>query len=284
MPQPPPRRLSPCADASPLAAGRPLPRTNLDAAHAAPPRSLTAASASAAAFAETAMETPVRSSSARSPRTMAEPCRAAQNHDGGHPRLHRRCASASASTAVKPSSSPPPNAAAAAKARGEEERRLRRSPPSSSEAARRERERERRRSREQQPRCGEVAGGTAAECAAVCCCFPCAVVELVVLAAPRVPAALCRRALRARKRRRRARARKKEAEELAASDAAASKARAAAATDCNGDAMDFCYWPPAKDGKRDELAAADEKEEEEIWARFQGAGFWRSPSQREERR
>ncbi|CAN6348571.1 unnamed protein product [Urochloa humidicola] len=274
MPQPPPRRLSPRADASPLAAGRPLPtlpRTNLDADHDAPPRSLTAAAA--AAFAT--METPVRSSSARSPRTMAEP-RRSQQHDG-HPRLHRRCASASASSATSAkasSSSPPPNAAAAAaKARGEEERRLRRSPPS-----------EARRERERQPRCGEVAGGTAAECAAVCCCFPCAVVELVVLAAVRVPAALCRRAIRARKRRRRARARKKEAEELAASDAAASKARAAAATDCNGDAMDFCYWPPAaKDGKRDELAA-DEKEEEEIWARFQGAGFWRSPSQREERR
>ena len=39
---------------------------------------------------------------------------------------------------------------------------------------------------------------------AVCCCFPFAVVELVVLAAVGVPAALCRRALRARARCRRA--------------------------------------------------------------------------------
>ncbi|EEE53633.1 hypothetical protein OsJ_36910 [Oryza sativa Japonica Group] len=66
-------------------------------------------------------------------------------------------------------------------------RRVRRSP-----AVEMRRERERRRAREQQPRCGEVAGGTAAECAAVFCCFPFAVVELVVLAAVRAPAALCR--------------------------------------------------------------------------------------------
>lgn len=46
------------------------------------------------------------------------------------------------------------------------------------------RERERRRAREQQPRCGEVAGGTAAECAAVFCCFPFAVVELIETIAP----------------------------------------------------------------------------------------------------
>uniref|UniRef100_A0A0E0PXP9 Uncharacterized protein n=1 Tax=Oryza rufipogon TaxID=4529 RepID=A0A0E0PXP9_ORYRU len=54
------------------------------------------------------------------------------------------------------------------------------------------REREQRRAREQQPRCGKVAGGTVAECTAVFCCFPFAVVELIVLAAIRVPAALCR--------------------------------------------------------------------------------------------
>ncbi|XP_066366046.1 uncharacterized protein [Miscanthus floridulus] len=74
-----------------------------------------------------------------------------------------------------------------------EERRLRRSPPV--EARRRARE---------QPWCQEVAGRATAECAAVCCCFPFAVVELVVLAAVGVPAALCRRALRARARCRRA--------------------------------------------------------------------------------
>ena len=57
-------------------------------------------------------------------------------------------------------------------------------------------------SRSRQPRCGEVAGGTAAGCAAVCCCFPCVMVEVVVLATVRAPAALCRRAVRASRRRR----------------------------------------------------------------------------------
>ncbi|XP_039841229.1 uncharacterized protein LOC120701151, partial [Panicum virgatum] len=115
-----------------------------------------------------------------------------------------------------------------------------------------------------------AAAVTAAECAAVCCCFPCAVVELAVLAAVRVPAALCRRAIRARRRRRRAaraaQARRKEMDDLVAADA----------TDRNGVAMDLCYWAP----KHDDLAEV----EKEVWASFQGAGFWRSPSQREERR
>nr|BAD36549.1 hypothetical protein [Oryza sativa Japonica Group] len=63
------------------------------------------------------------------------------------------------------------------------------------------RKREQRRAREQQPRCGKVAGGTVAECTAVFCCFPFAVVELVILAAIRVPAALCRRAVQRERRR-----------------------------------------------------------------------------------
>ncbi|CAD6269364.1 unnamed protein product [Miscanthus lutarioriparius] len=151
----------------------------------------------------------------------------------------------------------------------EEKRRLRRSPPVEAR-----RERERRRAREQ-PRCGEVAGGTAAECAAVCGCFPCAVVEFVVLVAVRVPAALCRRALRARARRRRApraaAAKKKEMAGLLASDAAASSSpTAAAAMDRNGDALNFCYWPTGTAAaRRDELAEA----EAAVWASFSGVGF-----------
>uniref|UniRef100_A0A0E0F2H0 B30.2/SPRY domain-containing protein n=1 Tax=Oryza meridionalis TaxID=40149 RepID=A0A0E0F2H0_9ORYZ len=58
-------------------------------------------------------------------------------------------------------------AALAAAGNGLSSRRLR-----SSSAVEMRRERERRRAREQQPRCGEVAGGTAAECVAVFCCFP----------------------------------------------------------------------------------------------------------------
>ncbi|XP_020549664.1 uncharacterized protein LOC105161694 [Sesamum indicum] len=50
-------------------------------------------------------------------------------------------------------------------------------------------------------RLAEVAGGTAAECAAVCCCCPCGLVDLLVLAVYKVPAGLCRKALRKKRRR-----------------------------------------------------------------------------------
>ncbi|XP_062202082.1 uncharacterized protein LOC133904630 [Phragmites australis] len=154
----------------------------------------------------------------------------------------------------------------------EEDRRLRRSPPVDMRP-----ERERRREREQ-PRCREVAGGTAAECAAVCCCFPCAVVELVALSAVRVPAALCRRAFLARRRRRRAAAKRKEMEELLAADAASLRSRATAAAKASKKADATEHWPDMH--STGELAEV----EKEVWASFQGAGFWRSPSQREVRR
>ncbi|KAL4576846.1 hypothetical protein LXL04_012946 [Taraxacum kok-saghyz] len=51
-------------------------------------------------------------------------------------------------------------------------------------------------------RLAEVAGGTTAECAAVVCCFPCTVVHFLVLAVYKVPAGLCRKALRKKRRRR----------------------------------------------------------------------------------
>ncbi|KAI9090626.1 hypothetical protein K1719_028479 [Acacia pycnantha] len=50
-------------------------------------------------------------------------------------------------------------------------------------------------------RLGEVVGGTLAECAVVCCCCPCGLINLLVLALYKVPAGLCRRALRNKRRR-----------------------------------------------------------------------------------
>ncbi|XP_010248087.1 PREDICTED: uncharacterized protein LOC104612373 [Nelumbo nucifera] len=47
-------------------------------------------------------------------------------------------------------------------------------------------------------RFSELAGETAAECMAVCCCFPCGVVDMLVLAVYRVPAGLCRKAMKKR--------------------------------------------------------------------------------------
>uniref|UniRef100_A0A0E0BVE6 Uncharacterized protein n=1 Tax=Oryza glumipatula TaxID=40148 RepID=A0A0E0BVE6_9ORYZ len=146
-------------------------------------------------------------------------------------------------------------------------RRVRRSP-----AVEMRRERERRRAREQQPRCGEVAGGTAAECAAVFCCFPFAVVELVVLAAVRAPAALCRRAVRGGRRRR---VRSTKPKETGAMDIASPRSLAAAAAKARKVDADFPATP-----KAEHLVDM----EKEVWASFYGGGFWRSPSQREDRR
>ncbi|KAG8062893.1 hypothetical protein GUJ93_ZPchr0003g17887 [Zizania palustris] len=115
-----------------------------------------------------------------------------------------------------------------------------------------------------QPRCGEVAGGAAAGCAAVCLCFPAAVVEVVVLATVRAPAALCRRAVRARRRRRSASAGQAgDIYELIVDDGRVVEAGEAAVV-----------WPAAPPPA--EEAAELEKE---VWATFYGAGFWRSPSQ-----
>jgi len=50
----------------------------------------------------------------------------------------------------------------------------------------------------------EVAGGATAECAAVCCC-PCALVNLAVLALVKLPAGLCKKAVKKMKRKRKGR-------------------------------------------------------------------------------
>jgi predicted aminopeptidase len=169
-------------------------------------------------------------------------------------------------------------AALAASPARTEEMRLRRSPPMV----------DARRRRERQPRCGEVAAGTAAGCAAVCCCIPFAVVELVVLAAVRAPAALCRRTIRnQRNRRRAARARRmKEMEELIlagnASPRTVAAVRAKHAALAAEEEQGWCHWParPAAATAEEEVELVEA--EKEVWARFHGTGFWRSPSQREE--
>ncbi|CAN6282082.1 unnamed protein product [Urochloa humidicola] len=117
--------------------------------------------------------------------------------------------------------------------------------------------------------CSEVAGGTAAGCAAVCCCFPCVMVEVVVLATVRAPAALCRRAARVRKgvRRRSASAgQATEIYEILVDDGGVVEVDAGAADA----AVALPIIKPALE-ETGEL-------EKEVWARFYGAGFWRSPS------
>ncbi|KQK13951.1 uncharacterized protein LOC100823316 [Brachypodium distachyon] len=121
-----------------------------------------------------------------------------------------------------------------------------------------------------QPRCGEVAGGTAAGCAAVCCCFPCVMVEVVVLATVRAPAALCRRAVKAR---RRAGGRRTASAGQAADmyELLVDGGGLGLGAEAGGDAA--VVWPAVK--PVDEAGDM----EKEVWARFYEAGFWRSPSQ-----
>ncbi|KAL6637211.1 hypothetical protein ACP70R_024783 [Stipagrostis hirtigluma subsp. patula] len=121
--------------------------------------------------------------------------------------------------------------------------------------------------RHQHRGCGEVAGGTAAGCAAVSCCIPCVMVEVVVLATVRAPAALCRKAVRARRGRRRSASAGQAAEiyELLVDDGGVVEA----ADDAEEVAL------PANPHAEEE----DAELEKEVWARFYGGGFWRSPSQ-----
>lgn len=116
-------------------------------------------------------------------------------------------------------------------------------------------------------RCAEVAGDTAAGCVAVCCCFPCVAVNVVVLTAVRLPAGICRKAMRERRARRRIR---RQARLLG-----------------NKASDDTSTVEEEEESESEEVVVGltpEEMEEVEraMWLRFHGAGFWRSPSQLEE--
>ncbi|XP_021892624.1 uncharacterized protein LOC110810690 [Carica papaya] len=127
---------------------------------------------------------------------------------------------------------------------------------------------------------GEMAGGAAAECAAVCCCCPCTVMNLLVLAVYRLPSGLCKKAWKKRLRQRR-----KRQNGLLVGDMSLSRESGS--------------WPSGIDLETEVKRVADgdgdgaiagvgdcETEavdlDKEMWDRFCGTGFWRSPSQREE--
>ncbi|XP_073116243.1 uncharacterized protein [Elaeis guineensis] len=130
-------------------------------------------------------------------------------------------------------------------------------------------------------RLAEVAGGTAAGCAAVCCCCPCGLANLLVLMVVRLPAVLCQRALKARTKRRAVIKKPKDGRFGSKQDGSGGRVRAgneegvglhgAVAVAVAGEA-----WPA-----KPPPAEATEMEKE-MWAKFCAAGFWRSPSQREE--
>ncbi|KAI3716626.1 hypothetical protein L1987_67628 [Smallanthus sonchifolius] len=112
-------------------------------------------------------------------------------------------------------------------------------------------------------RIAEVVGGTTAEVAAVCCCVPCAVVDFVVLTMYKVPAGLCRNAMRRRRRRR-----------------SMMHYNGGGGRECSVDEEQMVN--PAAAVERFMTAEADEDVlafEDEMWERFSESGFWRSPEQ-----
>ncbi|GAV78595.1 hypothetical protein CFOL_v3_22060, partial [Cephalotus follicularis] len=121
---------------------------------------------------------------------------------------------------------------------------------------------------------GEVIGGTAAECAAVCCCCPCTVMNLLVLAIYKVPAGLCRNAWRRRKRKKRQRLTKKRGLLMQ---------RPTTSDGSVGSTGEELLEKEMKEMDSDDdkgKSGADDLENE-MWGRFFGAGFWRSPSHRD---
>lgn len=113
-------------------------------------------------------------------------------------------------------------------------------------------------------RVAEMVGGTAAGCAAVCCCCPCAVLDFVVLAVVKVPTGLCKRAIRARRRKIAAKRKK----EMGALESGKERLE-----------VEVAQVAAVERASPEEVA----KMEMEVWAPFYGAGFWRSPSQKDER-
>ncbi|XP_043700116.1 uncharacterized protein LOC122650803 [Telopea speciosissima] len=130
----------------------------------------------------------------------------------------------------------------------------------------------------QKKRFAEFAGGTTAECAAVCCCFPCGLLNLLVLAMYKLPAGLCRKALRKMK--------KKEKQRL--KNGLLMQRRNCCTGGCDQTEsqvhpVSVDLWPLDKSDKdKDDLTAKKVLElEKEMWDRFYGTGFWRSSSQRD---
>lgn len=132
-------------------------------------------------------------------------------------------------------------------------------------------------------RAGEVAGGATAECAAVFCCVPCAVMDLVVLAAYKVPAGLLKKAM-GKKNRRRLQKKKRRGDVLLRQQQVHVQLQAQQQNRQNGVVAEGKKVGPTLLEEHLAKDAAKKSEsvelEEEMWAQFNGTGFWRSTSQR----
>ncbi|XP_057455867.1 uncharacterized protein LOC130747065 [Lotus japonicus] len=130
--------------------------------------------------------------------------------------------------------------------------------------------------RQHRRRVGEVAGGATGKCAAVCCCCPFAVINFVVLAVYTVPKGLFRKAVERRRRR------------LTVKKSGGGRENEAVLLQTRMSSGHFEAVAPtlleehlANDRDAEEKKTEAVELEREMWARFNGTGFWRSESQRE---
>ncbi|KAF3439498.1 hypothetical protein FNV43_RR17776 [Rhamnella rubrinervis] len=127
---------------------------------------------------------------------------------------------------------------------------------------------------------GEVAGGTTAECAAVCCCCPLTVMNLLITVVYRVPAGLCRKAF-ARKRKRQRMPQKKGLLQRPSEPHERTREELEAELKRVKEEVNITAGAGAGSRRVDGLPETGDFKEQEMWDRFYGTGFWRSPSQRE---
>ncbi|WRX25316.1 hypothetical protein QQP08_017803 [Theobroma cacao] len=131
-----------------------------------------------------------------------------------------------------------------------------------------------RRTSQKSAKFGEFCGETTAECAAICCCCPCGIANLLVLAIYKVPAGLCRRALRQKRRRKLLKKGLLQPRTLQGHCGCDDSELQVHPVVCLED-----FFPDVEVSEEAEKAVVEL--EKEMWQRFYGTGFWRSPSQRE---
>ncbi|KAM7265111.1 hypothetical protein ACFE04_002794 [Oxalis oulophora] len=124
----------------------------------------------------------------------------------------------------------------------------------------------------------EVAGGTTAECAAICCCCPCGLANILVLAIYKLPAGICRNAIKNKRRKR-----------LMKKGIIPKKGRCKCGCDETELQIHEINDSDLTLFNDYEMRTPEESEKEvfmelekEMWDGFYETGFWRSRSQREE--
>ncbi|KAE8717067.1 Detected protein of unknown function [Hibiscus syriacus] len=116
---------------------------------------------------------------------------------------------------------------------------------------------------------GEVCGGTTADVAAVCCCCPCGLANLIVLAICKVPAGLFRKAQRQKRLKKQQKKGVHQPKNHGGANFRADDPESLSVDDCFQDVESSCS---------EETKKAAVELENEMWHKFFGTGFWRSPS------